>query len=206
MISQTTFQSSYWNLHKTPPHSFPPSSISWRTSRIIKWWLLVLSRKVYWKFGLNKPSTNEVMALEETGRISLFQCSSLWAFQLLFRNLKFNANENETMILSCFPSIHGAEEQKIAGEKFHSNCLPYAFLFESETMKQGKAFCVNFWLFHVSQKLWINFHSSCGVFHLPSASAIDFQFSFFVDARNREREMERDREEKRKEWEGEIKG
>lgn len=38
----------------------------------------------------------------------------------------------------------------------------------------GKAFCVNFWLFHVSGKLWINFHSSC-----VSTSAIDFQFCLF---------------------------
>lgn len=50
---------------------------------------------------------------------------------------------------------------------------------EAKTMKQGKAFCVNFWLFHVSRKLWINFHSSCGWFRCLSGSAIDFLVLLF---------------------------
>lgn len=59
------------------------------------------------------------------------------------------------------------------------DCLLYASPFESETMKQGKAFCVNFWLFHVSGKLWINFHSSCGVFHLPFRLGYWFSVQLF---------------------------
>lgn len=97
--------------------------------------------------------------------------------------------------LSSFP-IHGFETENrvcvLEGKNPFSVLLPaLCFTFGVEgakatklslgrgwgwwkTMKQGKAVCDNFWLFHVSGKLWINFHSSCGVFHCLSASVIDF--------------------------------